>query len=192
MWCCCLTCPQLCEPNSEARVGSMAKRVLTVGDGDLSFSLALCRAFGESVQMIASTFLSREDVCQRYKSASSTLEELVSIGACVLHGVDACRLEKLKELGCPTPLDVIIFNFPHLGDVAADCHNPDSQHVEQHRALLSHFLHSARSVTSEVQVTLCGEQASLWNLQNTAIRLAWKESRSLAGEKGLDLKKGVD
>ncbi|CAK9002811.1 unnamed protein product [Durusdinium trenchii] len=158
----------------------MVSRVLTVGDGDLSFSLALSRAFGEALQTTATTWLTCEELCSRYESAGSTREELLSSGVCVLHRVDACNLQ-LAELGCAaSPFDVVIFNFPHLGDVAEDCHSPASEHVKQHQALLAHFLHSASSVTSEVHLTLCGEQASLWDLHGAAERLGWKESRRYA------------
>lgn len=117
---------------------AMGKRLLTVGDGDLSFSLALSRAF--NVHIIATTWLSAEELLERYKSAAETRDELLQRGVVVLHEVDACHLEKLKEMG---PVDVAIFNFPHLGDVGADCHRPESEHVQRHVMLLSHFLHSA-------------------------------------------------
>ena len=117
---------------------AMGKRLLTVGDGDLSFSLALSRAF--NVDIIASTWLSEEDLLERYKSAAETRDELLQRGVVVLHEVDACHLEKLKDL---SPVDVAIFNFPHLGDVGADFHRPESEHVQRHVMLLSHFLHSA-------------------------------------------------
>ena len=154
-----------------------SKRVLTVGDGDLSFSLALVRAF--DIQVVATTWLSAEDLVQRYRSAAGTRDELLERGMPVLHEVDACNLQKLLELGYVTPFDVAIFNFPHLGDVAVDCHRPDSEHVRKHVALLSHFLHSARSVACEIHITLCGEQAALWDLQRSAERLGWLENRCL-------------
>ena len=154
-----------------------SKRVLTVGDGDLSFSLALVRAF--DIQVVATTWLSAEDLVQRYRSAAGTRDELLERGMPVLHEVDACNLQKLPELGYVDPFDVAMFNFPHLGDVAVDCHRPDSEHVRKHVALLSHFLHSARSVACEVHITLCGEQAALWDLHGSAERLGWLEHRRL-------------
>lgn len=155
-----------------------SKRVLTVGDGDLSFSLALVRAF--DIQVVATTWLSAEDLVQRYRSAAGTRDELLERGMPVLHEVDACNLQKLPELGYVDPFDVAMFNFPHLGDVAVDCHRPDSEHVRKHVALLSHFLHSARSVACEVHITLCGEQAALWDLHGSAERLGWLEHRRRA------------
>ena len=154
-----------------------SKRVLTVGDGDLSFSLALVRAF--DIQVVATTWLSAEDLVQRYRSAAGTRDELLERGMPVLHEVDACNLQKLPELGYVNPFDVAMFNFPHLGDVAVDCHRPDSEHVRKHVALLSHFLDSARSVACEVHITLCGEQAALWDLHGSAERLGWLEHRRL-------------
>ena len=133
-------------------------RVLTLGDGDLSFSLALCRAFHQQLAVTGSTLLRQEEVLKRYRSAAATREELVSLGARVLHEVDACHLELLE------PFDVVIFNFPHLGDVAEDGHSSSSGHVRRHQSLMSHFLQAARQVTQEVHVTLCGQQPELWEL----------------------------
>ena len=159
----------------------MSKRLLTVGDGDLSFSLALVRAF-EGLQVIATTWLSSEDLIQRYGSAATTRDELLQRGVVVLHEVDACNLQRLTDLEQIQqllPVDAAIFNFPHLGDVAADCHRRDSQHVQKHVTLLSHFFHSSRSITHEVHITLCGEQAALWDLHGSAERLGWRECRPL-------------
>lgn len=154
----------------------MPKRVLAVGDGDLSFSLALSRAFGGSIELLATSWLSADELSQRYKSAARIRQELLQSGASLLHQVDACHLDGLEAA------DIVIFNFPHLGDVAGDCHSPSSEHVQQHRRLLCHFLHAAyaaSSTTGEVHLTLCGEQAGLWDLQAAACRAGWEEQRLL-------------
>ncbi|CAE7943467.1 HIPP41, partial [Symbiodinium necroappetens] len=121
------------------------KCVLTVGDGDLSFSLALSRAVA-SVKVIATTWLTQEELACRYHSADAVREELLRRGAVVLHRVDACNLSSSlpPTIGCPV---AIIFNFPHLGGVADDGHEPDSAHVRQHTALLAHFFQSAANLT---------------------------------------------
>ena len=152
------------------QVRSMA-RVLTVGDGDLSFSLALCRAF-----VTGTTLLSEEELVKRYRSAAGSRDELVSLGATVVHQVDACHL----ELRDSEPFDVAIFNFPHLGDVAEDGHSFVSGHVRRHRSLVSHFFEAARQVTQEVHVTLCGQQPELWELVARAEALGWQECRRAA------------
>ena len=157
------------------QVRSMAQ-VLTVGDGDLSFSLALCRAFGGQLLVTGTTLLSQEELVKRYRSAAGSRDELVSLGATVVHQVDACHL----ELRDSEPFDVAIFNFPHLGDVAEDGHSFVSGHVRRHRSLMSHFFEAARQVTQEVHVTLCGQQPELWELVARAEALGWQECRRAA------------
>ena len=44
--------------------------MLTVGDGDLSFSLALCRAL-VSIELIATTWLTEDELAARYQSAAT-------------------------------------------------------------------------------------------------------------------------
>eukprot|EP00439_Symbiodinium_sp_Y106_P073707 s1862_g13.t4 len=169
------------------------KRILTVGDGDLSFSLALSRALASdaSVKVIATTWLTREELAGRYHSADGVREELLHRGAVVLHRVDACNLSSSlpPTIGCPM---AIIFNFPHLGGVADDGHEPESAHVRQHTALLAHFFQSAANLTQgEVHVTLCGEQPGLWALQTAAAAVGMREQRRYAPAAGDDFAKGV-
>ena len=111
-------------------MAALARSVLTVGDGDLSFSLALCRAFASNVQVIATTWLTEEELENRYHSAARVREELLRCGAVVLHRVDACNLA--ASLPKERPM-AVIFNFPHLGDVAGDGHEPRSN-LEPERA----------------------------------------------------------
>lgn len=151
-------------------------RVLTVGDGDFTFSQALLRSFGSHpLQLTATTWLQREEVLGRYRAAGTVLQELEQRGATVVHGVDACRLE--PEALCTA--DVIVFNYPHLGDIPGDCHSLDSEHVRRHRALLAHFLAAARTRVAthegQVHVTLCGAQPALWRLREAAAAAGFRE-----------------
>ena len=83
-------------------------RILTVGDGDLSYSLALRRCFGEQIELTATTLLSEAELTSTYTRSSSILDELRERGVDVRFEVDATAL----ALG---PADVILFSFPHLG-----------------------------------------------------------------------------
>ena len=52
-------------------------RVLTVGDGDLSFSLALARAFrGDELFLTATTLLTADELRETYGNAAPILAEL--------------------------------------------------------------------------------------------------------------------
>ncbi|CAE8673759.1 unnamed protein product [Polarella glacialis] len=107
-----------------------------------------------SIHVTATTFLSEEELLERYtlvryKSTREVREELLQRGASVRHGVDACHLP--DDLG---DADAIVFNYPHLGDAPADCH----------RALLAHFLIGARrclgtrGVSRRVQMVMAAER----------------------------------
>eukprot|EP00957_Ditylum_brightwellii_P122368 9331998-Ditylum_brightwellii.AAC.1 len=75
-------------------------RILTVGDGDFTFTLALCRAYGSSdssqkqhpqVVVTGTTLLSNEtELYQTYDNSRDVVKELKEIwNAQVLFGVDA-------------------------------------------------------------------------------------------------------
>merc|ERR1711966_398910 len=87
------------------------ERVLTLGDGDFSFSLALQRSGVRRLH--ATSFDAAEDLACKYCEAEANIELLRGSGATVTHGVDATRIrETLQE---ELPFDRIIFNFPHTG-----------------------------------------------------------------------------
>ena len=56
------------------------RRVLTVGDGDLSYSLALARAYDNSIDLTATTLLSEQELRETYSAAAGVLTELRHAG----------------------------------------------------------------------------------------------------------------
>lgn len=141
-------------------------RVLTVGDGDLSFSLALGRCFRSSLQLCASTYVTRKELLGTYRNAVRNLEELSSLGVRVMHQVDATRLNR----GLVGEQDVIIWNFPHLG---LNSLTDEVAHAERHRQMLCHFFNSAGNVLAgggSVLITLSGSQSEVWHLTGAARR----------------------
>ena len=67
-------------------------RVLTIGDGDLSFSVALARAFGNQIRLTATTLLKRSELLETYAAAPAMLAELQDRNVCVRHDIDATSL----------------------------------------------------------------------------------------------------
>ena len=143
-------------------------RVLTVGEGDLSFSLALSRAFGDRVHLTATTLPDEAELCATYSAAAPCIAELRTRGAAVVHGVDATALD-VDALG---QQDHICFLHPHLG--LSDLLD-EAAHAERHSALIGHYLSSAMALLSPgrgvVSLTLCGNQAETWRCEAHAARL---------------------
>ena len=114
-------------------------RILTVGDGDLSYSLALLRALPH-LELTATTLCaSKAELCKTYSASAGVVAELASRGACVRYGVDATALD-----ACDPPLgseafDTIIFNHPHLG----------KENFRAHARFLAHFFEAVKGVLAE-------------------------------------------
>ena len=146
--------------------------VLTVGDGDLSFSLALQRAYPTALRVHPSTLVAtREELVSTYPDSSRIVDELERVWKCpVNYGVDATRLDDANRL--KEKFDLVLFNHPHLGDLALVA-GDEGQHADRHHALLAHYFHTARSllkVDGAVHVCLCGTQPSSWRVRAAAER----------------------
>ncbi|KAJ8598268.1 hypothetical protein CTAYLR_005984 [Chrysophaeum taylorii] len=138
--------PELCgRSGSEGASLFAGCRVLTVGDGDLSFSVALRRA---GVRVVATTLAeSLDDLERRYPKSPvrvffRELEEEEEGN--VVFGVDATKPPKFADL-----YDRVVFNFPCV-DVprGKDGQNPesgvaDSVAVERNRDLVRAFARAA-------------------------------------------------
>ena len=166
-------------------------KVLTVGDGDLTFSLALKRAYPSIISVTASSLLSSsEDLIHTYSNSHDVLKELQEDWKeMVLFGVDATKLDStlipaLRRaydknnplIGCENIIrkyDFIIFNHPHLGDAAL--HESEKLHAQRHYALLCHYFNSAQQFLSHaksarIHVCQCGTQPQTWNILGAAKR----------------------
>jgi len=141
--------------------------VLVVGDGDLSFSRALCRLHrGSTPKIVATCWETSLELLERYPKAPSTIAEIVHRGGRCLFGVDAVNLkESLKQALTTYPqgdytrisksdilgalkFDIVVFNFPHA---LAENKNPDAN-----GHLVEEFLRNCReilSVDGEVHIT---------------------------------------
>ncbi|KAL1526646.1 hypothetical protein AB1Y20_015350 [Prymnesium parvum] len=155
----------------------MAARLLTVGDGDLSYSLALVRAFGASISLTATVYLSEEELSRTYANAQRCVAELAQRGVSVRYGINATSLDKLTPpLG---QYDHIIFSHPHLG--LAD-REAVAAHARRHQVLLAHFFRAASKLLLPggcVHLTLCGNQPRAWAVAAHAARNGLSEPESV-------------
>jgi hypothetical protein len=138
-------------------------KVLTVGDGDLTLSLALARAYGNHIQLTASVLDTQESLLKAFPDAPLT--ELESLKIPVMYGLDATKLHREYA---KNSWDLILFHHPHLG--LATLEKNEAEHANRHYRLLCHYLHSAGLVSSNglVHVCLCGTQPETWRLHEAA------------------------
>ncbi|KAL1527085.1 hypothetical protein AB1Y20_015768 [Prymnesium parvum] len=139
------------------------QRILTVGDGDLTFSLALARAIGGK-RLIASSYEQREALSRIYGTEiEEVISELQRLGARVGFGVDARDLARsLPAEWIPRGgFNCVVWNFPCAVDAearsGADARSRNFDEVVQHRKLLSSFFRCAAALLAtgdgEVHVT---------------------------------------
>ena len=146
--------------------------VLTVGDGDISFSLALKRAY-PAIDVSASTLVeSPTELCKLYKNAEGNSTEFTEIWKQqILYKVDATNLKD----NINRKYDIILFNHPHLGDSALL--KSESLAAQRHHSLLAHYFHSAIDILSEegrIHVCLSGNQPKTWNVIEAAKKCGLK------------------
>lgn len=145
-----------------AAISSRTKiRLLTVGDGDLSLSLALARAYGKYISLTASVLDSKERLQACYPDAP--LEALTELDVEILYEVDATQLHERFR---PRNWDLVCFHHPHLG--LASLEKDESDHANRHFQLISHYLYSACVVSDSVHICLCGRQPETWRLLEAA------------------------
>jgi len=160
---------------------AVKKKVLTVGDGDLTLSLALSRAYGDHVDVTASVLEpDRREFLRVFPEAP--LEELHHRQVSVLYGVDATQLQsrcayfekKLKsnknfekEIKISKAWDLVSFHHPHLG-VSNIEDGAESIRAILHHRLLCHYFHSAKQVSKLIHICLTGTQPTTWKLMEAA------------------------
>jgi len=117
-----------------------ASHVLTVGDGDLSFSLALARALGGEC-VTATTWEARSDILRIYQTPD-ILKELQKRKVSVKHQVDAADLPSTLDPQI-YQYDYCVFNFPCVAPTESPGLDGQMQHYEENKVLLRDFGWSA-------------------------------------------------
>jgi 25S rRNA (uracil2634-N3)-methyltransferase len=131
--------------------------VLTVGDGDLSFSLAIARLLSKEgkelhgQRLIATSYELRETLESVYPNFRETVEELESFGAHVEYEVDATRLSdelKLSDMKEVPRFHRIVWNFP----CTAISQGQDGQNaaMEANKETVRRFVHNARHLLEDI------------------------------------------
>ena len=133
--------------------------MLTVGDGDFSFSLSLARHLA-SIDLIATSYESLSSLKKTYWGISDTLHELAATCREVLHDIDGRDIPNHKHFKETSTyekfFDYIVWNFPCVGDPQG--HDGQASEVEENKTMLTKFFQTCGSLLkdrrkSEVHVT---------------------------------------
>lgn len=178
----CLPCnvrPEIC-PRSQGerslkKLFARKSRVLTVGDGDLSYSRSLL-SMGLTKHLVATTHETFESVVTTYPNSSSIINELLKEDVKVFHEVDATRLEHYAPIASQQ-FDVVVWNFPCVRvDRGAD---GQVSELEQNRQLLRSFFSSVK--------TILREGGEVHVAHKTIEPFSWWGITELASAEGLEL-----
>lgn len=154
-------CPRLLERADKRSEGTLGYRdgmaVLTVGDGDFSFSLALAHLLSSSNEtgmvkkVVASSYEKEETLRRVYPEFDETLAELKSLGATVFFEVDATRLAETLPPGVlgkgeENAFHRIVWNFPCTA--ISNGQDGQNQAMEENKDLVRKFVTNAKGLLS--------------------------------------------
>ena len=159
-------------------------RVLLVGDGNMTFALALTTLFGgDGSGVVATTDARRGDAGREHAAHEDVCEAIEASGGTVAHEITCDGLGEegvrraLREKVGGKAFDRVVFNFPDAG-----CGRVGTLSVRAQRALLSSFLVNSQGLikaNGEIRVTLRADAPwSTWNVEGLAMKagLAFKAS----------------
>ena len=138
--------------------------ILTVGDGDFSFSLSVAkhlssfvnRERNEKLSFLATSHESLESLESTYSNVKDNINQLKGLKVKVIHNVDATALNNVNRIvkKC-LQFDVIIWNFPCIR-IAAGADGQTNE-LEENKSLIRNFLLNAKDYlkddVGEVHIT---------------------------------------
>jgi 25S rRNA (uracil2634-N3)-methyltransferase len=189
--------PEQCpRSSSEASPdGTMGYRqgmaALTVGDGDMSFSLALARILKPkdgSSTVIATSYEDKETLLKTYPSFEDNVKELESLGAKLFYNVDATRLSETLLPSTNMKFDRICWNFP----CTAIANGQDGQNddMDRNKDLVRKFMNGAMQMLNcQGEIHMCHKTKppyNQWKLEHVALDSLPEDSIRYLGKVVLD------
>ena len=150
--------PECCKRSQDVEYHGLYKgdlKILILGDGDFSFSLAIAKELlaikcYPSAVVLATSYDPLDVVLKTYPTAESNLNKLSQYGAVVHHNVDATNLSSSTFLEAyKIGLDYVLWNFPCI----ASSDGADAQYteVEINKNLLRQFF---KNVTAYLKTSV--------------------------------------
>ncbi|CAJ1927872.1 unnamed protein product [Cylindrotheca closterium] len=165
--------------------------VLTIGDGDFSYSLALARILKPQLSkstVIATSYESRETLQETYPRFEDYSRELASLGAQLYFNVDATRLAQTLPIVAESKFDRICWNFP----CTAIAYGQDGQNdaMDKNKDLVRQFVKDAKDLLSDCgEIHICHKSKppyNQWGLEHVALEWLPLNSFIFAGKVVLD------
>ncbi|XP_059591377.1 uncharacterized protein LOC104877636 isoform X2 [Vitis vinifera] len=146
-------------------------KILLVGEGDFSFSASLAVAFASATNITATSLDSIEFLSTNYRHALPNIDKLRSLGAKVMHDVDATKMANVFPFKCMR-FDRVVYNFPLAGFFPDE---PREDEIWRHRMLVQQFLENAKKlihIDGEIHITHKSNGFFYeWNLEFLASRV---------------------
>ena len=151
-------------------------RLLTVGDGDFSFSLSLVKGGHDPTRLTATSYEPYKTLISVYDNFQSILQQLNEFHVPVYHGVDATQLACSHQIS-KQAYDIVIWNFPCLG--AAEGADGQANEIEANQNLLRTFFANVTEYLDpqgrqEVHIThKTIEPFSWWDIVSIGVKSGW-------------------
>mmetsp|Transcript_43993 Transcript_43993/g.137762 ORF Transcript_43993/g.137762 Transcript_43993/m.137762 type:complete len:211 (+) Transcript_43993:59-691(+) len=133
--------------------------LLTLGEGNFTYALAVAESWSSPGSITATSYDSADEVSRKYgaKETATTLSRLREFGARVLHGIDATADLRTEAL---LPRDVfgkVVFRHPHSGRKSVASNRLLLQRTFARVAeLLASDAHCARDAVFEITIKTTG------------------------------------
>lgn len=182
-------CPHSKSSSFEGIYSSRKQRILTVGDGDFSFSLSLANYFADKCakKLVCTSHASFTSITQTYSGIDKILTDLRALGVTVLHEIDATsliptlsvNLSKIKKF------DVVIWNFPCVRGSSAGA-DGQVQELRDNVDLLRKFFKNVEEVLRRRRRNAGIKEGEVHITHKTIEPFCWWDLKSIALESGFE------